>query len=128
LIHEHAIRLCAFFFSNTCAAYHFIKTKKKLVHCSVTTQMEWTPDGHKLASQLNTTRKMNSNMNYSHPAQPKQLVLSVAVSQRSIPQRERERSCTYDDDWSRKKVIENKGARRASKQANKGVRSGRRRR
>ena len=43
-------------------------------------------------------------------------------------QRERERSCTYDDDWSRKKVIENKGARRASKQANKGVRSGRRRR
>ena len=76
------------------AAYHCIKTKKKLVQCSVTTQMERTPDGHKPASQLNTTRKINSHMNYSHPAQPKQLALSVALSQCSIPRRESSCSCS----------------------------------
>ena len=42
--------------------------------------MERTPNKHKPASQLNTTRKKNSNMNYSHPAQPKRLALSVALS------------------------------------------------
>ena len=77
-----------FFFSNTRAAYHCIKTKKKLVQCSVATQLERTPDGHKRTSKLNTIRKKNSNMNYSHPAQPKRLALSIALSQRSIPWRE----------------------------------------
>ena len=61
----------SFFFPNTRAAYHCIKTKKKLVQYSVTTQMKRTPDGHKPASWLNTTRKKNSNMNYSHSAQSK---------------------------------------------------------
>ena len=83
-----------FFFSNTRVAYHCIKTKKKLIHCSITTQMERTPDGHKPASQLNTTRKINSHMNYSYPAQPKRLALSVALSQCSIPQRESSYSCS----------------------------------
>jgi hypothetical protein len=46
--------------------YHCIKTKKKLIQCSVTTQLEWTPAGHKLANQLNTTWSINYNMNYSH--------------------------------------------------------------
>ena len=68
--------------------------KKKLVQCSVTTQMERTPDGHKPASRLNTTRKINSNINYSHPAQPKRLALNIAHSQRSIPRRERCCSCS----------------------------------
>ena len=83
-----------FFFSNTRAAYHCIKMKKKLVQCSVTTQMERTPDGYKPANQLNTTRKINSNMNYSHLVQPKRLALSIALSQRSIPRRESSCSCS----------------------------------
>ena len=83
-----------FFFSNTRAAYHCIKTKKKLVQCSVTTQIKRTPDGHKPASQLNTTRKINSNMNYSHPTQHKRLALNIALSQRSIPRRESSCSCS----------------------------------
>ena len=76
------------FFSRIRAAYHCIKMKKKLVQCSVTTQMKQTPDGHKPARQLNTTRKKNSNMNYSHSAQLKRLTLSIALSQHSIPRRE----------------------------------------
>ena len=83
-----------FFFSNTRAAYHCIKMKKKLVQCSVTTQMERTPDGYKPANQLNTTRKINSNMNYSHLAQPKRPALIVALNQCSIPWRESSRSCS----------------------------------
>jgi hypothetical protein len=62
-----------FFFLNTRASYHCIKTKKKWIQCLVTNQMEWTLDGHKPASHLNTTRKINSNMIYSHPTQPKWL-------------------------------------------------------
>ena len=45
----------AAFFLEYAHTYHCIKTKKKLVQCSVTTQMDRTPDGHKPASQLNTT-------------------------------------------------------------------------
>ena len=85
---------CNLFFSNTRAAYHCIKTKKKLVQYLVTTQIKRTPDGHKLANQLNTTQKINSHMNYSHHAQPKRLVLSVDLSQRSISRRESSCSCS----------------------------------
>ena len=82
------------FFLNTRAAYYCIKTRKKLVQCLVTTQMERTLDGHKPTSQLNTTRKINSHMNYSHPAQPKRLPLSVALNQCSSPRRESSCSCS----------------------------------
>ncbi|XP_039825672.1 uncharacterized protein LOC120687711 isoform X2 [Panicum virgatum] len=41
--------------------------KTKLIEAK---EMERTPDGHKPASRLNTTRKINSNINYSHSAQP----------------------------------------------------------
>jgi hypothetical protein len=81
-----------FFFSNTHAAYHCIK--KKLRYYSVTTQLERTLDGHKLSNQLNTTRTIHSNMNYSHPTQPKQRALGVALSRHSIPQGERSWSCS----------------------------------
>ena len=43
--------------------------------------MERTLDEYKPAGQLNTTRKINTNVDYSHPAQPKRLALSVALSQ-----------------------------------------------
>ena len=75
-------------------APHCIKTKKKMVKCSDTIQMERTPYKHKPTSRLNTTRKKNSNTNYSHSAQPKRIALSVALNQRSIPRRESCCSCS----------------------------------
>ena len=81
------------FFSNMRTAYHCIKTKEidtKFGYNSNRTDSIWT----KPASQLNTTRKINSHMNYSHLAQPKRLALSVALSQCSIPWRESSRSCS----------------------------------
>jgi hypothetical protein len=65
------------FFLNTRAAYHCIKTKKKLVQCSVTTQMKRTSDGHRPANQLNMARTINSNMNYSHTTQPKRRAVGM---------------------------------------------------
>ena len=56
-------KLYSIFFSNMRAAYDYCKTKKKLIQYSITTQMEWTLDGHKRANQLNTNRKINSHMN-----------------------------------------------------------------
>ena len=88
------IRGALLFFSNTRATYHCIKMKKKLVQCSVTIQLERIPNEHKPAGQLNTTRKISSNTDYLHPAQPKRLALNVALSQRSISWRESRCSCS----------------------------------
>ena len=79
---------------------HCIKTKKKIVECSDTTQVERTPYRHKPTSRLNTTRKKNSNTNYSHSAQPKRIALSVALNQRSIPRRESCCSCSSTSEIS----------------------------
>ena len=57
------------------------------------TDSEWTQAGKpaehnpkdKFQHELLTSRKINSNMNYSHPTQHKRLALNIALSQRSIP-------------------------------------------
>ena len=92
--------LMNFFFPRIRAQLIIVLRRKKLVQSSVTTQIERTPYGHKPASQLNTTRKINSHINYSHLAQPKRRALSVALSQCSIPWRESSRYCSSTTETS----------------------------
>jgi hypothetical protein len=65
-----------------------LSRRRNCYNHSITTQMERTPNVHKPVSQMETTRKINSNPIYSQSTQPKWLALGVALSRCYIPQKE----------------------------------------